>query len=360
MYGSRVATDIGLVLRSDSTLSPENRTRMNRFNSSVSADQYLADSNVLFYLSDAVTQLLEHKEEYSQFGLIRYFAEYFSSVKNSNHVLFREYNYIRATPHNRASFIRVFWRCFRQTGKSGDLLSVLEYKSLLQLLCPDFPVEVVQSAARIVLMDDATDCLMSFSDFLYAFQLQLYYQEFLDSVLMIYHDLLAGKSPNTVIVPTSDSVEQLLSAAAEENDKERQQQPDGVEPATLCQSIDALCDRFKHSHPSRSCMREVLEDADKICYYSFLMSLAKHESINQTIGVLPSRAESLIDPEMDQELDKLIAQISVSPGSNSSGSAVVGLKELQRKASPRRNIHHRRRIEVESDGSTEETDSSEN
>ena len=31
-------------------------------------------------------------------------------------------------------------------------------------------------------------------------------------------------------------------------------------------------------------MREVLEDADKICYYSFLMSLAKHESINQTIG----------------------------------------------------------------------------
>lgn len=55
-----------------------------------------------------------------------------------------------------------------------------------------------------------------------------------------------------------------------------------------------------------------------------------------------------------------IAQISVSPGSNSSGSAVGGLKEVQRKASPRRNIHHRRKMEVESDGSTEETDSSEN
>lgn len=54
-----------------------------------------------------------------------------------------------------------------------------------------------------------------------------------------------------------------------------------------------------------------------------------------------------------------ISQISVSPGSNSSGSA-VGLKEAQRKASPRRSLHHRRRVEVESDGSTEETDSSEN
>ncbi|KAM4574003.1 centriolar satellite-associated tubulin polyglutamylase complex regulator 1 [Odontesthes bonariensis] len=331
---------------------------MNRLSPAVPAEQYLADSHVLFYLSDAVTQLLEHREEYTQFGLIRYFAEYFSSVKNSNHVLFREFNYIRATPHNRASFIRVFWRCFRQVGKSGDVLSVLEFRSLLQLLCPDFPLEVVQSAARIVLMDDATDCLMSFSDFIYAFQLQFYYQEFLDSVLLIYQDLLAGKSPNTVIVPTSSSIEQLPSVAAEENGREEQQ--DGVEPSTLTQCVDALCERFKHSHPTRSSMREILEQADRVSYYGFVMSLAKHEGINQTIGALPSKAELLIDPEMDQELDKLIAQISVSPSSNSSGSAVGGLKEVQRRASPRRHIHHKRKMEVESDGSTEETDSSEN
>ncbi|XP_071775471.1 centriolar satellite-associated tubulin polyglutamylase complex regulator 1 [Centroberyx gerrardi] len=334
-------------------------TKMNRFNSTVPVDEYLAETNVLFYLSDAVTQLLEHKEEYTQFGVIRYFAEYFSSVKNSNHVLFREYNYIRATPHNRASFIRVFWRCYRQIGKSGDLLSMLEYRSLLQLLCPDFPVEMVQSAARIVLMDDATDCLMSFSDFLYAFQLQFYYQEFLDSVLVIYQDLLSGKSPNTVIVPTSTAIEQLPPLATEDNDKEGQQQG-GVDPSTLAQCIDALCDRFKHSRPPRSCMREILEQTDKVSYYSFLMSLAKHDTINHNIGALPNKTELLIDPEMDQELDKLISQISVSPGSNSSGSAVGGLKEVQRKASPRRNIHHRRKMEVESDGSTEETDSSEN
>ncbi|KAM8750834.1 centriolar satellite-associated tubulin polyglutamylase complex regulator 1 [Acanthopagrus schlegelii] len=342
-----------------STLPAEKTSRMNRFNSTVPVEEYLADSNVLFYLSDAVTQLLEHKEEYTQFGVIRYFAEYFSSVKNSNHVLFREYNYIKATPHNRASFIRVFWRCYRQIGKSGDLLSMLEYRSLLQLLCPDFPAETVQSAARIVLMDDAIDCLMSFSDFLYAFQLQFYYQEFLDSVLVIYQDLLSGKSPNTVIVPTSTSIEQLPPVAADENDKEEQQQ-DGVEPSTLAQCIDALCDRFKHSHPPRSSIREVLGQTDKVSYYDFLIGLVKHETINQTVGALPSKAELLIDPEMDQELDKLIAQISVSPGSNSSGSAVGGLKEVQRKASPRRNIHHRRKMEVESDGSTEETDSSEN
>ncbi|XP_047200819.1 UPF0705 protein C11orf49 homolog isoform X1 [Girardinichthys multiradiatus] len=331
---------------------------MSRLSSAVPAEQYLADSQVLFYLNDAVTQLLDHKEEYTQFGLVRYFAEYFSSVKNSNHVLFREFNYITATQHNRASFIRVFWRCFRQIGKSGDLLSVWEYRSLLQLLCPDFPLELVRSVARIVLMDDTADCLMSFSDFIYAFQLQFYYQEFLESVQVIYQDLLAGKSPNTVIVPTSSSVEQLISVATEENDREEQ---DCVDSSTLAECVDAFCDRFKHrSYPSRTCMREALEQTDKVSYFSFLMSLAKHESINQTIGVLPSKEELLIDPELDQELDKLIAQISVSPSSNSSSSAVGGLKEVQRRASPRRNIHHRRKIEVESDGSTEETDSSEN
>ncbi|CAN9493137.1 unnamed protein product [Ophioblennius macclurei] len=358
---------------------------MSRFNGAVPAEEYLADSNVLFYLSDAVTQLLEHKEEYTHFGVIRYFAEYFSSVKNSNHVLFREFAYVRATPHNRASFIRVFWRCYRQIGKSADVLSVLEYRSLLQLLCPDFPVETVQGAARIVLTDDAADRLMSFSDFLYAFQLQFYYQEFLDGVLRVYRDLLAGKSPNTVIVPTSTSVEQLPPVAAEENDKEEEEQQGaeeeelqdegeeqqdeeeeegeegGVETALLAQCLEALCERFKHSHPSTSCMKEILQQSDRVSYYGFLLSLATDENVNQNIGALPSKDELLIDPEMDQELDKLIAQISVSPGSNSSGSAVGGaLKEAQRKASPRRNLHHRRRVEVESDGSTEETDSSEN
>uniref|UniRef100_A0A3Q2E104 Centriolar satellite-associated tubulin polyglutamylase complex regulator 1 n=1 Tax=Cyprinodon variegatus TaxID=28743 RepID=A0A3Q2E104_CYPVA len=303
------------------------------------------ENPVLFYLNDALTQLLDHKEEYTQFGVVRYFAEYFSSVKNGNHVLFREFNFIRATQHNRASFIRVFWRCFRQIGKSGDLLSMLEYRSLLQLLCPDFPLEVVRSAARL----QQHHCLSS----------SCRPAEFLDSVHVIYLDLLAGKSPNTVIVPTSSSVEQLTSAATEENDGEQQEQ-DGVDSSTLGECVEALCDRFKSSFPPGTCMREVLQQSDKVSYYSLLRALAKHEGINQTIGALPSEDELLIDPEMDQELDKLIAQISVSPGSNSSGSAVGGLKEAQRRASPRRNIHHRRKMEVESDGSTEETDSSEN
>ncbi|KAI4893374.1 hypothetical protein NFI96_004760 [Prochilodus magdalenae] len=313
-----------------------------------------AETDALFYLSDAVTQLLEHREEYIQFGIVRYFAEYFTSVKNGNHVLFREFSYIKATPHNRASFIHIFWKCFRQIGKNGDLLTVLEYSSLLQLLCPDFPADMVQNTARIVLMDDALDCLMSLSDFIYSFQIQFYYEEFLESVLVIYEDLLEGKNPNTVIVPTSSSAEPLSSTASEETDTQ-----EGVDSSIFVKCIEGLCERFKHRHPSILAMKEVLENNPRVSYYSFLMALAKHEGISQDIGALPNRSDLLVDPEMDQELERLVAQVAISPTSNSSSSA-PGLKEPPRKASPRKSLHQRRRIEMESDGSTEETDSSEN
>lgn len=34
-----------------------------------------AESCALFYLNDAVTQFLQHREEFVQFGMVRYFAE---------------------------------------------------------------------------------------------------------------------------------------------------------------------------------------------------------------------------------------------------------------------------------------------
>ncbi|XP_056595351.1 centriolar satellite-associated tubulin polyglutamylase complex regulator 1 [Triplophysa dalaica] len=328
--------------------------KMNTDRFSVTVDEYLAENNVLFYLNDAVTQLLEHKEEYTQFGVVRYFTEYFTSVKNGNHVLFREFNYIKATPHNRVSFIHIFWKCFRQIGKNGDLLAMSEYSSLLQLLCPDFPIEMVQNTARIVLMDDAIDCLMSFSDFIYSFQIQFYYEEFVQSVSLIYQDLLSGKSPNTVIVPTSTSVEQLSSAANEERETQK-----GVDSSVFSECIEAICERLKHKYPSNAAIKEVLQSSQDVSFYGFLMALAKHEGTNQDIGALPNKSDLLIDPEMDLELERLIAQVAISPTSNSSSSA-AGQKDLSKKASPRKSLHQRKRIEMESDGSTEETDSSEN
>ncbi|KAL4622725.1 hypothetical protein GN956_G20207 [Arapaima gigas] len=318
----------------------------------LTVEEYLAEKDVLFYLEDAVTQFLEHKDEYVQFGVARYLAEYFDSVCRGNHVLFREFSYIKATPHNRRSFMRIFWKCFRQIGKNGDLLAAVEYSSLLQLLCPDFPADVVHSAARIVLMDDAMDCLMSFADFLYAFQIQFYYEEFIEHISAVYQDLLSGKSPNTVIVPTSTSVDQHPQQCNSEGELQ-----EGVEASVFSDCLEALCERYKHNYPPTSAIKEILGRMERVSLYGFLMVLARHEGINEDIGSLPGKAALLIDPEMDQELERLVAQVSVSPTSSSNAAAH---RDPAKKASPRKSLHHRKRIEMESDGSTEETDSSEN
>lgn len=69
------------------------------------------------------------------------------------------------------------------------------------------------------------------------------WSEFLDSVLVIYKDLLAGKSPNTVIVPTSSCEEQSPPVAKLEND--RNQPHEGTETSALAECLDELCQRFQ-------------------------------------------------------------------------------------------------------------------
>ncbi|XP_054827879.1 centriolar satellite-associated tubulin polyglutamylase complex regulator 1 [Eublepharis macularius] len=320
---------------------------------------YLAQRHVLTYMEDAVSQLLESREDISQYGVARFFTEYFNSVRQGTHVLFREFSFVQATPHNRASFLRTFWRCFRAVGKNGDLLTAKEYHCLLQLLCPDFPMELTQKAARIVLMDDAVDCLMSFSDFLFAFQIQFYYSEFLESVAAIYQDLLTGKSPNTVIVPTSSSGQHRQRQALSDCSP-----LDGVEAPVFYQCLESLCDRSKYSCPPSAIIKEVLSNVQRLTFYGFLMALTKHHGINRALGALPDKAELLLDPLMDLELEKLTAQVSglsISSSSISSGdTANLASRQSPRISSPWRPLHHRRKMDAESDGSTEETDSSEN
>ncbi|XP_070284034.1 centriolar satellite-associated tubulin polyglutamylase complex regulator 1 isoform X2 [Myotis yumanensis] len=259
--------------------------------------------HVLTYMEDAVCQLLENKEDVSQYGIARFFTEYFNSVCQGTHILFREFSFVQATPHNRASFLRAFWRCFRTVGKNGDLLTMKEYHCLLQLLCPDFPLELTQKAARIVLMDDAMDCLMSFSDFLLAFQIQFYYSEFLESVAAIYQDLLSGKNPNTVIVPTSSSGQHRQRPALGEASM-----LEGVEASLFYQRLENLCDRHKYSCPPPALVKEVLSNVQRLTFYGFLVALSKHHGISRALGALPDKGDLMHDPAMDEELDRLVVR----------------------------------------------------
>ncbi|XP_076471404.1 centriolar satellite-associated tubulin polyglutamylase complex regulator 1-like isoform X2 [Babylonia areolata] len=301
---------------------------------SMSADKYLAKNFVMVYLEDAISQLLVHREENPKVEPLKYLSQYFSSLRDGNHTMFREFAFIRSTPHSRSSFVRLFWKCFRQIGKKGDLLSIQEYHSLLGLLCTDFPFPLVQKTARIVLIDDALDCLISFSDFIYAFQVQFYYEEFLDKCGELYQSLLqSSHSPrDPVIVPTSSDQD---PGGAHQN---THLPADGVDSMAFFRMVYPVCDRVTYSTPPVSALKEILFSTPRISFYGFLMAIAKSEAINDHIGRLPPKAELLegADVELTSPSFKLPGggrsrppSGSVSQRSSSGGQGRSSLTTLQ-------------------------------
>lgn len=85
-------------------------------------------------------------------------------------------------------------------------LSVADYFSIINLICEDFPFGLVRSAAALVLVDDAVDCLLPFTDFYPAFQLLFFFQEFVAHCRTAYVALL---SPSPASIPPSLSLDVL-------------------------------------------------------------------------------------------------------------------------------------------------------
>jgi hypothetical protein len=97
----------------------------------------------------------------------------FASFKNAikgNHVLFREFGFVSATPHNRASFALKLYETYTQMlHRDGilkishkikvissiklyscfkDYISIQEFHSLILLLCFDFPTDIVVNSVK--------------------------------------------------------------------------------------------------------------------------------------------------------------------------------------------------------------------
>ncbi|XP_071104990.1 centriolar satellite-associated tubulin polyglutamylase complex regulator 1-like isoform X1 [Haliotis cracherodii] len=290
---------------------------------SMTAERYLAKHNVLVYLEDGISQLLEHREDNPKVSAVKFISDYFSSLRDGNHTMFREYAFVRSTPHNRASFVKLFWKCYKQIGKKGDLLSIQEYHSLLGLLCADFPFTMVQKTARIILIDDALDCLICFSDFIYALQVQFYYEEFLEKSGEIYQSILqTQRSPrDPVVVP---------SASAGTKVHQLNHQPaDGIDAMQFFRSLYPLCDRVAFSTPPVSALKEILFTVPRVSFYGFLMAIAKSESINEHIGRLPPKTELLETGEAEiSSIPPIKTPTSSSnKGSKSRSSGAVSHRE---------------------------------
>jgi len=244
----------------------------------LTTEQYLSNSHIATYFQDAIEKLLEYKSENIKVDPTIYLHEYFKSVYDGTNTFFREYSYIYATPRNRSSFIRNFWSTFKHIGGDGDLLRINDYYALLCLLCRDFNYDIVEKTVNVVLMDDASDCVIALSDFIYAFQLQLYYDEFCDICLQLFENIHNSASNEVPLGETAWS-DGTMSSKSE------------YISATqfyryIKQELYVKTPNF--SIPSEDIILNILNSFTKITFYGFMSSLGKNENLVSSIGALPT------------------------------------------------------------------------
>ncbi len=270
---------------------------------------YLKKHHILTYIEDAVTFLLERKDEDPKTKPFSVLADYFKSIRNGSHVLFREYAFISATPHNRLSFLRVFWQSYTEIASQGEVLRVADYLSLLRLHCHDFPVEIVQKVGWAIFSHNTMESMVTFPDFLYTFQVVFVYEHFLSrceelcSTISTGHGLLK----TTVVVSVPSSVEQDPSSSSRPTsgvDEERTAGGKKSDSSWNSNSIDAdvflkavtnLVHQMLEREPWHSCLSvesvsEALSGVKSLSFCDFILYLSRSGLVNSEIGVLPAKS----------------------------------------------------------------------
>ena len=318
---------------------------------------YLKKHHIMAYIEDAVTFLLQRKDEDPKIQPYRLLAEYFESVKKGTHVLYRDYSFVSLTPQNRSAFVRLFWYCFSEIADRGDSMQVMQYLSLLRLLCQDFPSTLVQKVARVIFSYDALENLVSFADFLYAFQIVFYYESFLHRCELVCTSIVSGQNPlnlldcaSTVVVSMPSTAEYLSgggngsgstpsgtrpgtavstqnlqsSASAGEEDaavlqnvlrhngnvagnngsnknnssSNNSNRPESqLQPDIFSKAVTNLCVRMEKEAgeccPSAHVLEEIIASLTSVTFYDFVLALSRSENVNGEIGALPERSKLL-------------------------------------------------------------------
>ena len=278
---------------------------------------YLKKHHVMAYIEDAVTFLLERKQGDSKTKPYELLTDYFESITKGTHILFRDYAFISLTPRNRSSFIRLFWHTFFEIAERGESMRVMEYLSLVRLLCHDFPSGIIQNVARVVFSYGALENLVCFSNFLYTFQVLFYYELFLKRCELVYMDLISGQTPlelleggSTMVVSmpstgggsgsrpeTASSMHSVSSAEGEDvvsRSASTVLKADKLLDVELfLKAVTHVCTKIEkepgESCPSVQVLTEIITELPSVTFYDFVLALSKSEKINGEIGVLPER-----------------------------------------------------------------------
>lgn len=276
---------------------------------------YLKKHHVITYIEDVVSFLLERKDEDSKVKPFELLAEYFKSVKSGTHILFREYSFVCATPHNRISLVKLFSQSYTEIASRNEMMNVTEYLSLLRLLCHDFPLSTVKRISQVLFTQNTMENLVSFPDFLYTFQTVFYYEHFLNLCEQIF---LNGPSPHSVC--TGSTVVVSMPSAADQDEASRPATSEGeratqikkstfqtelsgrqLESDAFVTAVVAIVQRLREKEPWECCpsvetVHGVMQDVMSLSFFDFVLSMARSEAVSAEIGALPPKSSELKSP----------------------------------------------------------------
>lgn len=236
---------------------------------------YLKKHYLEVYISDATHQLLTRRKKDSKDGSLQFLLRYFVKVQNGLHVLKRQYSYVSSTPYNRKSFIKLIWQAFFNIIQQQVPMTGSQYHQLLQLLCNDFPITLIEQVMNIITASSQTP--VTFTEFIYTLQIIFYYQEFIEHVHNLFNS--SEGSTSVIIVPPPNQTSQIIET---------------LSLSHFTQLMQSLHEKVGSTQawiviPSLSSLLTVLQNCStEVSFLQFLVHLSNCEQINKEIGILPS------------------------------------------------------------------------
>lgn len=151
----------------------------------ITSDEYLERYSVAAYMKDLLTVLLENRPEEP----LDFIADYFNCAVNGVPPIMRSYRYIRLTKRNRQAFMDNLAQAYTIMSRSSEVpgsgLTGANYLRLLNIVCADFPAEVVHALLQVLDKKD-TDTI-SFPTFVAGINACLLYEEFFEHAERLFN-----------------------------------------------------------------------------------------------------------------------------------------------------------------------------
>lgn len=270
-------------------------------------ETYLRKHHLMTYVEDAVSLLLERKDEDSKTKPFELLTDYFKSVQDGSHILFREHSFVSATPRNRRSFIITFWQSYEQVATQHEVLGTKEYYSLLRLLCFDFPAELCQRVSTVICGHKAMGSEVSFAAFAYTFQVLFYFENYLSQLESVCRDIISGTyhsslyphSSATVVVPlppvSTDASSRPSTAQRSTSTATNDVCGTDISADVFLQAALGLVQRTHERDSGQSCpsaeaVRDALSEVEKLSLNSFVLKLSRSKLVNSEISALPPKS----------------------------------------------------------------------